>query len=104
MSDIEVIGKVAINLIYSTINNLHVHDVLIFLDYTLNTGIFSYTDVTCKSSRYLYYWTESCTQWFLVLFTLNRVVVIAWPLTAKIILSERSTLSLSAICVDSNQF
>lgn len=68
----------------------------IFTDYTLNTGIFSYTDVTCKSSRYLYYWAESCTQWLLVLFTLNRVVAIAWPLTAKIILSERSTLS--AIC------
>ena len=61
-------------------------------DSTFNTTIDLLDDLICKAFRFVYYSAESSTQVLLVVFTMNRVVAIGWPLAAKTILSNHSTL------------
>lgn len=63
----------------------------LFADNTFGASIELVNNIVCKVLRYVYYSAESSTQVFLVVFTMNRVVAIGWPLVAKVILTERST-------------
>ena len=66
--------------------------IVLFRDSTFNTNIELANNLICKACRFVYYSAETSTQVLLVVFTINRVVAIGWPFTAKAILSNRSTL------------
>ena len=61
-------------------------------------GILTINNVTCKLGVFFYYWAESCTQWLLVMFTINRVIALAWPLAAITILSANANIAV--ICAN----
>ena len=50
--------------------------------------------IGCKVSTSVYYISESISQWLLVAFCVERVIAIYWPLKAKSLLGNKTSLSL----------